>query len=176
MSNNDTSIAKANARRLVDYEAASGKPVVAKDPVASRVCEKLRGPLGKLMGIGGFYSLLSRAQALASAEVPWLLDLNMPKKNGWEVLQEVKGDSDLRTIPIMVLTSSNHKSDIERSYGLGADCYMIKPPDFLQTVSFVESLKILLVKCKQFEPSDCLNCLHEGLKTMGEPRVMHEKL
>jgi hypothetical protein len=66
------------ARRLLAYEMASGNPSVAQgESAAFRVCEKLRGPLGKLLGIDGFRSLLLRAQALACAEVPWLMELEI---------------------------------------------------------------------------------------------------
>ena len=59
-----------------------------------------------------------------------LLDLNMPRKDGREVLAEVKGDSDLCTIPVVVLTTSNSAQDIRRSYQLHANAYITKPTDF----------------------------------------------
>ncbi|MEO6785319.1 MAG: hypothetical protein ABI318_04220, partial [Chthoniobacteraceae bacterium] len=64
---------KQFARRLLVCEAATTQPADVKDSAAFRVCEKLRGPLGKLMGIGGFRSLFSRALVLACTEVPWLV-------------------------------------------------------------------------------------------------------
>ena len=63
------------ARRLLDDEVASGKSPDAKVFSAFRVCEKLRGPLGKLLGLGGFRALLSRALALEGVEFPWLRTL-----------------------------------------------------------------------------------------------------
>jgi hypothetical protein len=74
------------ARRLLAYERASANPAEAQDSTAFRVCEKLRGPLGKLLGVDGFRSLLSRAQALAGVEVPWLLMLEIKKDGSWEDL------------------------------------------------------------------------------------------
>jgi len=63
---------KACARQLLAFELASGKSAGAEDFAAFRICEKLRGPLGKLLGLGGFRALLSRALALAGMEFPWL--------------------------------------------------------------------------------------------------------
>lgn len=58
-----------------------------------------------------------------------LLDLNLPRKNGREVLAEIKQDPELKSIPIVILTSSDTESDIARSYELGANCYVTKPVD-----------------------------------------------
>lgn len=69
-----------------------------------------------------------------------LLDLNLPRKNGREVLQEVKDDPVLRTIPVVVLTTSSAQEDVLKSYGLHANCYIVKPVDF-QT--FAESVRVL---------------------------------
>ncbi len=63
---------KEIARQLLAYEVASTKTPDAENSAAFRVCEQLRGPLGKIMGGGGFRSVLSRALALACADVPWL--------------------------------------------------------------------------------------------------------
>ncbi len=59
-----------------------------------------------------------------------LLDLNLPKCDGWEVLAEVKSNGDLRCIPLIVLTTSNNEDDVRRAYHLHANCYMIKPMAF----------------------------------------------
>ncbi|PAV05090.1 MULTISPECIES: response regulator [Methanobacterium] len=59
-----------------------------------------------------------------------LLDLNLPKKNGSEVLKEIKTDDILKCIPVIVLTSSDDDNDIIESYGHHANAYIIKPPDF----------------------------------------------
>jgi two-component system, chemotaxis family, response regulator Rcp1 len=65
-----------------------------------------------------------------------ILDLNIPKKSGHEVLEEVKGDITLRTIPILVLTSSSAEVDIKRARALGANAYLLKPMD-LQGFEFL---------------------------------------
>ena len=69
-----------------------------------------------------------------------LLDLNMPRKDGCGVLEELKGDEDLRSIPVVVLTSSGAEEDILRSYNLGANCYVTKPVGFEQFKKLVDSI------------------------------------
>ena len=59
-----------------------------------------------------------------------LLDINMPKKNGFEVLKEIKDDPELRHLPVVMLTTSDAESDIVRSYANGACSYITKPVDF----------------------------------------------
>ena len=78
------------ARRLLDSEAAPGGPADAPVTAGLRVCGKLRGPLGKLMGGGGFRSLLSRALVRAGAEVPWLQGLQLQADGSLEGLKEVE--------------------------------------------------------------------------------------
>jgi CheY-like chemotaxis protein len=67
-----------------------------------------------------------------------LLDLNLPRRDGRQVLQEVKDDPDLRHIPVIVLTTSQAEEDVLRSYQLHANAYVTKPVDF---ESFVEAVK-----------------------------------
>lgn len=59
-----------------------------------------------------------------------LLDLNLPKKNGIEVLKEIKAHDSLRKIPVIVLTTSDADHDISKAYSLNANCYILKPVDF----------------------------------------------
>ncbi len=78
-----------------------------------------------------------------------LLDLNLPKVDGREVLQRVKSDPVLRTIPIVVVTTSDADADIERSYGLGANCYVTKPiglDQFIKVVKVIEEFWMTVVK------------------------------
>ena len=78
--------------------------------------------------------------ALAPRPVLILLDLNLPKMDGREVLAEVKGDSDLKTIPIVILTTSDAESDITRSYQLHVNCYLIKPVRLEEFENLVKSV------------------------------------
>jgi two-component system, chemotaxis family, response regulator Rcp1 len=78
--------------------------------------------------------------ALAPRPVLILLDLNLPKMDGREVLAEVKGDVDLKTIPIVILTTSDSESDITRSYQLQANCYLTKPVRLEEFENLVKSV------------------------------------
>lgn len=69
-----------------------------------------------------------------------LLDLNLPRKDGREVLAEAKADPDLRSIPIVVLTTSDSEEDVLRSYGMHANAYVTKPVDFQRLVSIVRQI------------------------------------
>lgn len=70
-----------------------------------------------------------------------LLDLNLPKKDGREVLGEIKADKDLKRIPVVVLTTSKAEEDILKSYNLQANCYITKPVDFDEFVKVIKSIK-----------------------------------
>lgn len=84
---------------------------------------------------------LRRVNSYANAMSPdvVLLDLNTPKKNGLEVLREVKADEALKSIPMVVMTTSNSPSDIVDAYGIGAACYITKPEDFEELKTFVRN-------------------------------------
>jgi two-component system, chemotaxis family, response regulator Rcp1 len=82
-----------------------------------------------------------------------LLDLNLPRKDGREVLEEIKRDPDLRSIPVVVLTTSQAEEDILRAYRLRANCYVTKPVDldqFIKVVHSIEDFWLTIVKL----PSD----------------------
>jgi CheY-like chemotaxis protein len=85
---------------------------------------------------------LRRTGKFANASRPdlILLDINMPRKNGCEVLEEVRSDEDLRLIPIVILTSSEAEDDIRRSYELGANCFVTKPADLDEMVRVVQAI------------------------------------
>ncbi len=69
-----------------------------------------------------------------------LLDLKMPKVDGFQVLREIKGDAALRTIPVVVMTSSREDRDLVESYRLGVNAYVVKPVRFPEFVDAVKSL------------------------------------
>ena len=70
-----------------------------------------------------------------------MLDLNLPKKDGREVLSEIKSDPELRRIPVVVLTTSDAPSDIITSYDLFANCYVAKPASLSQLVSTIHAIE-----------------------------------
>ncbi len=87
---------------------------------------------------------LHRRGAYATAPAPRpgliLLDLNMPRKDGREALQEIKSDSDLMMIPVVVLTTSKAEEDIVRSYRLCANSFIVKPVSFPGLISVMQDL------------------------------------
>jgi len=83
-----------------------------------------------------------------------LLDLNLPKKNGFEVLQEIKEDEILKRIPVVILTTSQAEQDIVKSYDLYANAYITKPVDldqFLAVVKAVEGFWLEIVRLPENE-------------------------
>jgi len=88
-------------------------------------------------------AFLHQEGAYANAPSPdlILLDLNLPKKDGREVLQEIKDDESLKHIPVVVLTTSKADMDILRSYELHANCYITKPVDFEQFTKVIKSIE-----------------------------------
>lgn len=88
-------------------------------------------------------SFLNRQGHYAEAPRPdlILLDLNLPKKDGREVLATIKTDPNLRRIPVVVLTTSKAEEDILRSYDLHANCYLTKPVDLDQFITVIRSIE-----------------------------------
>ncbi|MBD1838849.1 response regulator [Coleofasciculus sp. FACHB-64] len=96
-------------------------------------------------------AFLKREEKYANAVRPdiILLDLNLPKRNGIEVLAEIKQDDQLKRIPVIVLTSSQAEPDILSSYDLHANCFISKPIDldrFLRVVQSIEDFWLTIVK------------------------------
>jgi two-component system, chemotaxis family, response regulator Rcp1 len=85
-----------------------------------------------------------------------LLDLNLPRKDGREVLKEIKESSILRSIPVVILTTSSSEADVLQSYNLHANCYISKPVDldgFLKVVRSIDSFWLTVVKLPHGDPS-----------------------
>ena len=96
-------------------------------------------------------AFLRREGRYASAPRPdlILLDLNLPRKDGRELLAEIKQDPELNRIPVVILTSSTAEQDILRSYNLQANCYIVKPIDldqFVEVVKAIEDFWLAIVK------------------------------
>lgn len=96
---------------------------------------------------------LRREPPYAAAEEPdlLLLDLNLPKLSGEEVLREVKRDRRLAGLPVVILTSSDAETEVSRCYAQGANCYVVKPVDFnsfLQIVTSIEQFWFSVAKLK----------------------------
>ena len=87
-----------------------------------------------------------------------LLDLNLPKKDGREVLAEIKADERLKMIPVVVLTTSASQEDVIRAYGSHANCYITKPVDldqFLRVAQSIENFWLSLVRLPSNEAPAC---------------------
>jgi CheY-like chemotaxis protein len=82
-----------------------------------------------------------------------LLDLNLPKKDGRQVLEEVKNDADLRRIPVIVLTTSAADEDVLRSYDLHANAYITKPVDFDRFVDVVRQIDDFFISVVRLPPA-----------------------
>lgn len=91
---------------------------------------------------------LRKRGAFASAPMPdlILLDLNLPRKNGREVLSEIKADPKLKKIPVLVMTTSRADQDINRAYSLNANCYITKPMDLDEFLRIVKSISEFWLK------------------------------
>ena len=84
-----------------------------------------------------------------------LLDLNLPRKDGREVLQEIKEDPGLRLIPVVVMTSSAAEADVVRSYDLGANCYVTKPLDWRAFQEIVKAIEGFWFTIVRLPPAAC---------------------
>jgi len=82
-----------------------------------------------------------------------LLDLNLPKKNGTEVLSDIKSDAHLRSIPVIILTASKAEEDIARAYNNHANCYLTKPIDLDQFIDVVQQIKTFWLSIVQLPAS-----------------------
>jgi chemotaxis family two-component system response regulator Rcp1 len=82
-----------------------------------------------------------------------LLDLNLPKKDGREVLEEIKTDGDLKRIPVVVLTTSKAEEDVLRTYNLHANCYVTKPVDLEKFMVVVKTIDIFWLTVVTLPPN-----------------------
>lgn len=99
-------------------------------------------------------AFLRREAMFADAKRPDLifLDLNLPRKNGREVLLEIKSDPDLRRIPVVILTTSRSDSDITKCYNLHANCYVVKPVDLDEFIKVIHSIENFWLTAVKYAP------------------------
>ena len=81
-----------------------------------------------------------------------LLDLKLPKVDGFEVLQQIRSDEQLKMLPIVILTSSHEERDLVRGYRLGVNAYVVKPVDFHQFVNAVKELGVFWAVINEAPP------------------------
>ena len=109
---------------------------------------------------------LRRQGSYANATRPdlILLDLNLPRKDGREVLAEVKADKSLQSIPVVVLTTSQAEQDVLHAYSFHANCYITKPVDFRQFLEVVKAIESFWLTIVKLPPSN-------GTKVESRPRT-----
>jgi chemotaxis family two-component system response regulator Rcp1 len=128
--------------RLVEILLVEDNPSdVLLTQIAMREC-KIANRLNLTVDGELALAFLRRAPPYQEAPRPdlVLLDLNLPRMDGRELLREIKADADLRTIPVVVLTTSSAESDVLRSYDLHANAYVTKPLDMEQFVRVVKGI------------------------------------
>lgn len=101
-------------------------------------------------------ALLRREGANANAPRPdlILLDLNLPRKDGREVLAEIKSDPKLKRIPVVILTTSRAEADILQTYELHANCYIVKPVDLGQFIDVIRSIEDFWLRVVRTPPAE----------------------
>ena len=82
-----------------------------------------------------------------------LLDLNLPKTDGREVLEEIKADPQIHQIPVVILTTSNDEEDVLRSYNLHANAYLVKPIDVMRFIKMIQSLESFWLSFVRLPPN-----------------------
>ncbi len=92
-------------------------------------------------GVEAMDFLRKKGRTKSGQAGPHMLDLNLPKMDGREVLAEIKEDEQLKRIPVVVLTTSSAETDIIKTYNLHANCYIVKPLDLLQFIEVVKSIE-----------------------------------
>jgi CheY-like chemotaxis protein len=134
--------------QILLVEDDPGDIVITREAFADH---KVRNHLSVVSDGESAMSFLRRKGDYADAPRPdlILMDLNLPRKSGHEVLAEIKADPDLRRIPVVVLTTSDAEEDVLRSYDLHANAYVTKPVDFdcfLRVVHQIDEFFITVIK------------------------------
>jgi CheY-like chemotaxis protein len=143
-----------NSANTVEVLLVEDSPSDARLTMEALRDGKLRNNLTIVTDGAEAMKYLKREGAYASATRPdlILLDLNLPKMDGREVLRRIKTDAALQSIPVVVLTTSEAEEDVVKAYEFHANCYIRKPVDldsFLEIVSQIESFWLTVVKLPQ---------------------------
>ena len=137
--------------RAIEILLVEDNPGDARLTIEALKDAKVRNHLTHLLDGAAALAYLRQTGPYAQAPRPdlILLDLNLPRKDGREVLAEIKADANLRRIPVVVLTTSQAEEDILRAYNLNANCYVTKPmglDQFLKVVKCIEEFWLEIVK------------------------------
>lgn len=149
---------ESEVSRQVEFLLAEDNPGDVRLTQEALRDSKIRNNLNVVTDGVEAIAFLRRQGKYANAPIPdvVLLDLNLPKKDGREVLAEIKSDPVLKRIPVVIITSSEAEQDILRTYDLHANCYVSKPVDldqFIKVIQAIENFWLTIVKL----PSDVGN-------------------
>jgi chemotaxis family two-component system response regulator Rcp1 len=133
----------AVGKRTVDILLVEDSPTDVLLAQEAFDCSRIFNPLRTVPDGVEAMAYLRREGKYADVPRPGLvlLDLNLPKKDGRQVLAEMKSDERLKRIPVVVLSTSKSEADILKAYGLHANCYIVKPVDFEKFTEVVKSLE-----------------------------------
>lgn len=136
-------MSNSSAQRPIEILMVEDSPTDAQLTVEALHAAKIANRLSHVEDGVEAMRFLRRQGPYAQAPRPdlILLDLNLPRKDGREVLDELKRDPDLKVIPVVVLTTSRSEQDVLRSYQLHANCYITKPVDFTQFMGVVRAIE-----------------------------------
>jgi CheY-like chemotaxis protein len=140
--------------KLIDILLVEDNPADARLTREAFIDSKMANTLHHVRNGDEAMAFLNRKPPFADAPRPdvVLLDLNMPGMDGRAVLAEMKSDPQLKTIPVVVLTTSEAEEDIARSYELHCNCYVTKPVDFDKFVSIVQAIDDFWVSVVRLPP------------------------
>ena len=129
--------------RPIEILLVEDSPSDAKLTVEALEAGKIANNLSRVVDGVEAMEYLKRTGKFAKAPKPDLimLDLNLPRKDGRDVLRELKNDPSLKTIPVIVLTTSRSDKDVLQSYELNANCYITKPVDFEHFIEVVKTIE-----------------------------------
>jgi two-component system, chemotaxis family, response regulator Rcp1 len=133
-------LASVRPAEILLVEDSPTDVLLAKEALeSSKVCNRLHTVTDGVQAM----AYLRREGRYADAPRPdlILLDLNLPKKDGREVLKEIKTEEGLKRIPVVVLTTSGDETDVLQAYGLHANCYVVKPVNFEKFAEVIQSVE-----------------------------------
>lgn len=140
--------------RIVDILLVEDNPADVRLTIEALKSSKIKNEINVVEDGEEAMEYLRKKGRYAGASTPdlILLDLNLPKKDGREVLKEIKEDNELKKIPVVILTSSEAEDDIAKAYQHHANCYISKPVDFkqfLKMVHIIQDFWLTIVKLPQ---------------------------
>jgi CheY-like chemotaxis protein len=128
--------------------------------IAQRALRESGSPVELIVVRDGEEALDYLGRRNGAAGTPWrrpdliLLDMNLPRLGGLDVLRHIRADADLRSVPVVVLTTSGRPEDVRRMYAAGANTYIEKPPDFGRFVEVLQTVQRYWLDTALLPPAD----------------------